>query len=100
MKFDYDKKHPFTSVNLIPEDKDDEYLTEEQTAEFKKIALLQLKKLMISTDDSYLELPIISFTIATIAKNAKTIHILGCGMLFLQQDLLFFLHLSRKLCDA
>ena len=39
MKIDYDKKHPFKSVKLIPECKEDEYLTEEQTARFKKAAL-------------------------------------------------------------
>ena len=39
MKIDYDKKHPLTSVELIAEDENDEYLTEEQTAEFRKIGL-------------------------------------------------------------
>lgn len=39
MKIDYDKKHPFTSVNMIPESEEEKYLTEEQTAEFKKVAL-------------------------------------------------------------
>lgn len=39
MKLDYDKKHPFTSVNLISEGNENEYLTEEQTKEFKKIGL-------------------------------------------------------------
>lgn len=39
MKIDYDKNHPFTSVSMIPEGNEDEYLTEEQTKEFKKQGL-------------------------------------------------------------
>jgi len=39
MKIDINKKHPFTSVDIIPEGKEDEYLTEEETKEIKKIAL-------------------------------------------------------------
>jgi len=39
MKIDYDKNHPFNSVSMIPEGKEDQYLTEEQTKEFKKQGL-------------------------------------------------------------
>lgn len=48
----------------------------------------------------YLELLIIFFMIAWIARNVKTIHILECGTLFLRQDLLCSRRLSRRLCGA
>lgn len=39
MKIDYDKKHPFTSVDMTFEDNEEEYLTQEQTAKLRKIGL-------------------------------------------------------------
>lgn len=39
MKVDFDKKHPFTSVKLIPESEAEETLTSEQTEEFRKVGL-------------------------------------------------------------
>lgn len=77
MKIDYDKKHPLTSVDLIPEDNEEEYLTEEQSAEFKKIGLRCVRISFVCTFFSVISLICEVISVNDLLNASKGEKILG-----------------------